>query len=528
MIYVVLTMIRAPKSIHPEGECENHLESVKELPFEVDTYNGKLFVEWDPESSVTPLGQLPFFIEFLKLSNCFDRFVSGCPLIYKSNNAPKVRDVLGSLLLSILSGHKRYAHIAMLFNDQISASMLGMNKFTSEDSARRALKRIPEDSGTKWLQGSLSHSVEPLLETPWILDVDTTVKPLYGKQEGAVVGYNPHKPGRPSHTYHTYILANLRLVLDVEVKAGNQGSASYSMPGLIELLTGLNNRHRPVFVRGDCDFGSESSMHRFEVINMDYLFKVKQSPYVKRLIKSVQCHPDWLPCKDGIEAIESTLKLSSWSAQRRVIVTRKKIKKSSDSVLKNPESQQVSFDFIDETEGEHDYKYAVLVTTLDDEVVSIVQHYCDRADCENLFDEVKNQWGWGGYATQDLSSTSFMARMIGLVYNWWSLFVRTINADDEGADGHQEAITSRPLLLTSIGRITETGRQQTMTVSNQNSKQPVIKKLLQRTSAFFNQLKSFAPQLDSTGCWKAILERAVKKIIEKQASRSPPKLQSSP
>ena len=38
MIYVVLTMIRAPKSIHPEGECENHLESVKELPFEVDTY----------------------------------------------------------------------------------------------------------------------------------------------------------------------------------------------------------------------------------------------------------------------------------------------------------------------------------------------------------------------------------------------------------------------------------------------------------------------------------------------------------
>ena len=56
MIYVVLTMIRAPKSIHPEGECKNHLESVKELPFEVDTYNGKLFVEWDSESSVTPLG----------------------------------------------------------------------------------------------------------------------------------------------------------------------------------------------------------------------------------------------------------------------------------------------------------------------------------------------------------------------------------------------------------------------------------------------------------------------------------------
>ena len=31
--------------------------------------------------------------------------------------------------------------------------------------------------------------------------LNASIKPLYGKQEGAVVGYNPHKPGRPSHTY---------------------------------------------------------------------------------------------------------------------------------------------------------------------------------------------------------------------------------------------------------------------------------------------------------------------------------------
>jgi hypothetical protein len=36
-----------------------------------------------------------------------------------------------------------------------------------------------------------------------------------------VVGYNPHKPGRPSHTYHTYAIAELRLILEVEVQAGN-------------------------------------------------------------------------------------------------------------------------------------------------------------------------------------------------------------------------------------------------------------------------------------------------------------------
>ncbi len=31
--------------------------------------------------------------------------------------------------------------------------------------------------------------MEPLLAEPWILDVDTTIKPLYGHQEGAVLGY---------------------------------------------------------------------------------------------------------------------------------------------------------------------------------------------------------------------------------------------------------------------------------------------------------------------------------------------------
>jgi hypothetical protein len=70
------------------------------------------------------------------------------------------------------------------------------------------------------------------------------VKPLYGHQEGAVVGYNPKKPGRPSHTYHSYMLANLRLVLEVEVQAGNQHAAKHSAPGLWTLLDRLGRNAR--------------------------------------------------------------------------------------------------------------------------------------------------------------------------------------------------------------------------------------------------------------------------------------------
>lgn len=90
-----------------------------------------------------------------------------------------------------------------------------MERVVSEDTVRRALSAIEEGVGRSWLQDHLDQATWPLLSAPWILDVDVTVKPLYGRQEGAVLGYNPKKPGRPSHTYHTYQMAGLRLVLGV-------------------------------------------------------------------------------------------------------------------------------------------------------------------------------------------------------------------------------------------------------------------------------------------------------------------------
>ena len=110
--------------------------------------------------------------------------------------------------------------------------MLGVSKLVSEDSARRALERMDETAATAWLDEHLGRTTQPLLSTPWVLDLDATVKCLYGKQEGAVVGYNPKKPGRPSHSYHSALMANTRLALAVEVMPGNETAPLHSMPGI--------------------------------------------------------------------------------------------------------------------------------------------------------------------------------------------------------------------------------------------------------------------------------------------------------
>jgi len=102
-------------------------------------------VEWDSEAALTPLRQLPFFIDFLKAADLFDALVADCPLRYRSPNAPKKRDVLGTAMLSILSWHKRYAHIAALRCDRILPELLGMNKIASEDAVRRAFAAIDEE-----------------------------------------------------------------------------------------------------------------------------------------------------------------------------------------------------------------------------------------------------------------------------------------------------------------------------------------------------------------------------------------------
>lgn len=216
---------------HPPGEViSSRIESdvpavVVPKTVAVDTPGGRVHVEWDTHAPVTPMGQLVFFTQFLKTADLFDPWVAECPLVYTSPNAPQVRDVLGTAFLSILAGHHRYAHVTALRHDQVNPPLLGMSKVVSEDSMRRAFEDKPTELIEPWQRHHLKLSYEPLLYEPWILDVDTTIKTLYGRQEGAQVGFNPHKKGRPSHVYHTYFMGSARLALDVEVQPGKQTAA---------------------------------------------------------------------------------------------------------------------------------------------------------------------------------------------------------------------------------------------------------------------------------------------------------------
>jgi hypothetical protein len=166
------------------------------------------------------------------------------------------------------------------------------------------------------------------------------------------------------------------------------------------------------------------------------------------------------------------------------------------------------------------WEYAVLVTSATAEVVTIAQLYRDRGDSENNFDELKNQWGWGGFTTQDVARCRIMARTVALIANWWNLFARL--ADPEH---HREALTTRPLLLAAIGRQTTHAGRTTLRVSSLHGRRHHARRALTRIAAFFAALRESAEQLTDLDRWYRILSQAVVKYLKGRQLDPPRQLQ---
>lgn len=210
----------------------------------------------------------------------------------------------------------------------------------------------------------------------------------------------------------------------------------------------------------------------------------------------------------GWQGVRGEWQLQGRSRSRAVLVLRQQVR-GSMSLEANEEQQaekqekppprQLSLGLAEVVEGGVMYEYAVLVKSLDEEVSTIAQLYRDRGDAENNFDELKNQWGWTGYTTQDLKRSRVMAGVIGLVYNWWGLFTRL------AAGGKADAITTRPLLLHGIARRTRHAQRTTLTITSSHAKARKIRLALEAASRFPKQLAATAEQLGKISSWRLIL-----------------------
>jgi hypothetical protein len=261
-------------------------------------------------------------------------------------------------------------------------------------------------------------------------------------------------------------------------------------------------------------------MCELEEIEQHYLFKLKQTTNVKRLIERQWQQSEWCDVGQGWQACEDSLKLTGWSQARRVNVMRRAIK--GELLVETPgakrrgrkpakgkdQGPQQGLICVDKNEPAKIWEYAVLVTNSSYGIEHMGQLYRDRADCENGFDELKNQWGWGGYSTQDIERCNLSAQAVALIYNWWSWYVRLAHPK-----ARMEAITSRPMLLAAVGKLTEHAGQKRILLSITHEAADLVKSLISNVRAGLKHILASAAQLPSGQRWRALVHYIVDKIL---------------
>jgi hypothetical protein len=88
--------------------------------------------------------------------------------------------------------------------------------------------------------------------------------------------------------------------------------------------------------------------------------------------------------------------------------------------------------------------------------------YRERADAENVFDELKNQWCLNGFCARSCRVSALAARLPLLVYNLWTLFVRLLEPGR-----HEEVAGSRRCFLVLAAKLVASGSQKTLQLSMQ-------------------------------------------------------------
>ena len=100
---------------------------------------------------------------------------------------------------------------------------------------------------------------------------------------------------------------------------------------------------------------------------LPYLFKLRLTANVKKLIKKTFSKKDWTDAGQGWQGRHETLRLEGWSRQRQVVILRRRLKEGL-AVSGRDDAGQLALGFVEIGPGAEVYEYGVLVTSLEEEV----------------------------------------------------------------------------------------------------------------------------------------------------------------
>ena len=182
-----------------------------------------------------------------------------------ANAQYQIVDIVQMVVIGLIAGATSMVQIVKVWSDEVLKQIAGWDKIPVDTTIGRIMKLATQGNvvemtgiihrfrGQVWKRAVRSgHKLRSALSDMWI-DVDSTVDGVYGNQEGAEVGYNPHKKGQKA--YHPVIafVAETKEILHSWFRCGS-AYTSNGIVGFMKECMAYTKRRVRVIVRGDSGF----------------------------------------------------------------------------------------------------------------------------------------------------------------------------------------------------------------------------------------------------------------------------------
>lgn len=394
----------------------------------------KIKVQFSGKNLTSNAGLIPVgrFIEQLGLGDLLDRHLTverGKNACYSTSFA-----VLATLL-GVTAGAKHLSHMILLKADSVICKLFGWEDFPHESTLGRIFKRFSYRNVVEF-----SKVEEQVRKRVWgrkwlgkvTLDMDSSVRGVYGNQEGANKGYNPRKRGQKSYHPLLCFIAENRECLHHWFRDGSAYTSNGATTFISECLSRLPKRVWKVFVRADSGFFDGDLLDFLEKRFCKYLIKVNLKNLNWLLSQQV-----WRKCGD-LETTQFMHQCGEWKKARRFVAVRKLVRV--------------------ETEGlifpHYVYDYFCYVTNLSISPMAIHRCYGKRSTSENWIEMVKNQVYAGTILTNSFWANSILFAISVLAYNIM-VWMRWLT---DKASWKEEINTFRFWFIHVPGKLINTGR----------------------------------------------------------------------
>ena len=357
---------------------------------------------------------LRLYFEWIKLREELNEALVG--FAKRSNNQIATVDVMLSWFYGLALGAERFEHFTRYRRDRLLGELLGIERFGSPDTLRRLFLRFDYRQVTEVSERLMRYSLSrqrPIL-MGHTLDLDSTILCRYGEQEGSLKGYNPKKPGRPSHHPLVAFLAEGRRLLWGTLRSGNSGSANGCVEFLKQALTVLPDGQQIGLVRADSGFFEKRLLEYLESQDLPYIIVARLTRIVRKLVIHQLPSTSWRTVARGIEVADLAVSLPNWkTTKRRFVCLRQQI----------VERPQASGRRLIDCPG---YTYRVMVTSVQYGAEIVTRMYGGRADSENRIKELKEDLSLDTFCLKSFDATDAAFRMGGVLYNLLADFRETV------------------------------------------------------------------------------------------------------